>query len=131
MAWTGQPTPSTVEHIGYGKVNDGKSVRVTVPENTTIAARKFYLLDGFLGCAMENVVTGAGQTAEVVLNLEQAEFETDQIDASQNFATGTAIYWDDSEKEFTETATDNRLAGRVTAGKDAGNVIWFILGPQV
>lgn len=131
MAYTGQPVPSTVTNIGYGKISDGKSVKVTVPENTTIEAGKFYLLDGFLGCAFQSVTTGAGETAEVVLNIEPAEYETDQIDTAQTFAKGTVIHWDDVNKRFTETATANRLAGRVTVPKDANNVIWFILGPQV
>lgn len=131
MAYTGQPVPSTVYNLGGGKISDGKSVKVTVPESTTIEAGKFYLLDGFLGCAMQSVTTGTGETAEVVLTIEQAEFETDQIETTQNFAKGTLIYWDVTNKRFTETATSNRLAGRVTVGKDANNVIWFILGPQV
>ena len=132
MAYVGQPVPSTGHNIGYGKISDGKSVKVTVPGSTKIEAGKFYLLDGFLGCAMQSVETGAEKTAEVILNIEQAEYETDQIDTSQTFAKGTLIYWDDNvnNKRFTETATNNRLAGRVTAKKE-NNVIWFILGPQV
>ena len=131
MAYTGQPVPSSVHNIGYGKISDGKSVKVTVPVSTTITAGKFYLLDGFLGCAFQSVTTGAGETAEVVLNIEQAEYETDQINTADDFNVGDLVYWDDTNKQFTETATNNRLAGRVTVGKDAKNVIWFILGPQV
>lgn len=130
MAYVGQPVPSTVININAAKVSDGKSVRVTVPANTTIEAGKFYLLDGFLGCAFQSVTTGAVETAEVILNIEQAEYETDQIDTSQTFAKGTLIYWDGTNKKFTETSTGSRLAGRVTQAKDA-NVICFILGPQV
>jgi hypothetical protein len=131
MAYVGQPVPSTVVNINAAKVSDGKSVRVTVPQNTVIEAGKFYLLDGFLGCAFQSVQTGAGETAEVILNIEQAEYETDQIDTSQTFAKGTLIYWDDVNKRFTETSDGNRLAGRVTQAKDVNNVICFILGPQV
>jgi len=133
MTYVGQPVPSTVVNINAAKVSDGKSVRVTVPVNTTIEAGKFYLLDGFLGCAFQSVTTGAGETAEVILNIEQAEYETDQIDidTSQTFAKGTLIYWDAANNRFTETSTGNRLAGRVTQAKDANNVICFILGPQV
>ena len=126
MAYVGQPIPSTVFNINDAKISDGKSVRVTVPANTTIEAGKFYLLDGFLGCAFQSVTTG-----EVILNIEQAEYETDQIDTSQTFAKGTLIYWDGTNKRFTETSQGNRLAGRVTRAKDANNVICFILGPQV
>lgn len=113
------------------KISDGQSVKVIVPENTVIVAQNFYLLDGFFGAAMQSVTTGPGETSEVVLNIEQAEYETDQISTSQPFKKGTAIYWNESTKKFTETETDNRLVGRVTADKDANNVIWFILGPQV
>ena len=134
MAYVGQPVPSTVINVNSGKFSDGKSVRVTVPANTTIEAGKFYLLDGFLGCAFQSVRTGPGEIAEIILNIEQAEYETDQIDTldtSQTFDKGTLIYWDDSGKKFTETSGGNRLAGRVTQAKDANNVICFILGPQV
>lgn len=134
MAYKGQPFPSTVHERYRAKVSDGKSVRVTVPENTTIEAGKFYLLDGFFGAAMQSVEAGEGETAEVILNIEQAEYETDQIDPTQEFAVGTTIYWDGTQ--LTESPDDGagtayRKVGRVTATKDANNVIWFILGPQV
>ena len=133
MAYVGQPVPSTVVNINAAKVSDGKSVKVTVPVNTTIEAGKFYLLDGFLGVAFQSVQTAPGQTAEVVLNIEQAEYDTNQIeiDTTQNFAKGTLIYWDANNNRFTETSTGNRLAGRVTQAKDSNGVICFILGPQV
>lgn len=131
MSFKGQPVPTTRTSVSRAKVSDGKSVRVIVPQNTVIEAEKFYLLGGYFGVAKQSVTTGAGQTAEVILDIEQAEFETDQISTSQAFATGTAVYWSASTSKFTETATDNRQVGRVTAGKDANNVIWLILGPQV
>ena len=131
MAYVGQPVPSTVFNVNTAKVSDGKSVRVTVPVNTTIEAGKFYFLDGFLGAAFQSVTTGAGETAEVILNIEQAEYETDQIDTSQTFNKGTLLYWDGTSKRFTETSQGNRLVGRVTQAKDTNNVICFILGPQV
>lgn len=130
MAYTGQPVPSTVYNAARAKISDGESVRVKVPESTTVEAGKFYLLDGFLGVAMQSVTTKANETAEVILNIEQAEFETDQINTADDFNVGDLVYWNDTNKQFTETATNNRLAGRVTAEKE-NNVIWFILGPQV
>src|SRR5690606_23272597 len=119
MAYVGQPVPSTVVNINEAKFSDGKSVRVTVPENTVIEAGKFYLLDGFLGAVFQSVQTGPGETAEVILNIEQAEYETVQIDTSQTFAKGALIYWDEANKRFTETSDGNRLAGRVTQAKDS------------
>ncbi|GIO36209.1 hypothetical protein J41TS12_10700 [Paenibacillus antibioticophila] len=131
MSYKGQPVPSTVHHSYRAKVSDGKSVRVTVPANTEVVNQQFYLIGGFFGAATESVKTGAGETAEVILTIEQAEYETDQITTTEDFAAGTLIYWDESTSKFTEVETDNRLVGRVTAGKDANNVIWFLLGPQV
>jgi len=130
MAYKGQPVPSSVHNIGYGKISDGKSVKVTVPESTTIEAGKFYLLDGFLGCAVQSVTTEAEETAEVTLNIEAAEFETDQIDTADAFAKGDKVYWDSGNNRFTTVATDGVFAGVVTVAKDINNVIWFVLVPQ-
>lgn len=120
------------------KVSDGKSVRVTVPENTVIEQGKFYLLDGFFGMAIQSVTTGAGQMAEVVLDIEQAEYETSQINAADAFNKGDKVFYDATAKVLTTNANpdvsgnpQNRPVGRVTLAKDANNVIWFELGPQV
>lgn len=131
MAYTGQPVPSTVYNIGYGKVSDGKSVKVTVPESTKVEAGKFYLLDGFLGCAVQSVETGAGETAEVVLNIEQAEYETDQTKEADRatMAVGTDIYWDKDNKYFTLSGTEI-YAGKITAAADENGVIWFKLAER-
>lgn len=137
MPVQGRPVPTTSYDSYRAKVSDGKSIRVTVPADTVIEANKFYLLDGFFGAAMQSVTTGAGETSEVILNIEQAEFETDQISTTQAFAVGTEVYYNPSTKKLTETAQSGdtepvpfRKVGRVSAAKDANNVIWFILGPQ-
>lgn len=134
MAYKGQPVPTEVYSIGNGKVSDGKSVRVTVSggaSGVTIEAGKFYLVQGFLGCAFTTVEVPAGETVDVILNIEQAEYETDQINTNDDFEVGATIYWDDTNKVFTEDSSVSRLAGRVTAAKDENNVIRFVLGPQV
>ena len=114
------------------KVSDGRSVRVTVPQNTTIEAGKFYLLDGFFGLAVQSVTTGHGETPDYILDSEQAEYETSQITTTDDFNKGDPMYWNDTTKLLTtQTGSGNRLVGRVTVAKDANNVIWFNLGPQV
>ncbi|MBE3576886.1 MAG: DUF2190 family protein [Limnochordales bacterium] len=120
------------------KVSDGRSVRVTVPENTVIEQGKFYLLDGFFGMAVQSVTTGVGQTAQVVLNIEEAEYETSQIKTTDAFNKGDKVFYDAAAKVLTTAANpdasgnpQNRLVGIVTEAKDANNVIWFKLGPQV
>ena len=131
MAYVGQPVPSTVFNINDAKISDGKSVRVTVPGNTTIEAGKFYLLDGFLGCAFQSVTTGAEETAEVILNIEQAEFETDQTKEADraSMTVGEDIYWDKNNKYFTLSATDI-YAGKITSAADSNGVIWFKLAER-
>lgn len=133
MAYTGQPVPSTVYDAAQAKISDGKSVRVSVPESTEIVSGKFYLLGGFLGVAMQSVTTGAGETAEVILNIELAEFETDQIKAADkaSMTAGADIYWDDAAgaKHFTVT-TKAVYAGKITAAADDNNVIWFKLAER-
>lgn len=130
MAYKGQPIPSTLVPITRAKVSDGKSVKVTVPENTSIKAQQFYLLDGFFGMAMESIITVSGETEELTLSIEQAEYETDNIVEKEEFKVGELIYWDDSSKKFTTTKGENRLVAKVTVAKDSNNVIWFLLLPQ-
>lgn len=120
------------------KIGDGKSVKVIVPESTTIEQGKFYLLGGFFGMAVRGVVTGADETALVVLNIEQGEYETSQITVADAFADGDQVYFDEGTGLLTTAANadengnpQNRAVGRVTLAKDANNVIWFLLGPQV
>lgn len=126
-----QRTVPTTSYTSYrAKVSDGKSVLVKVPEKTTIEAGGFYEVGGFFGAAMQSVVTGDGETSEVILSIEQAEYETNQIQTTKAFNAGDLIYF--TAGKFTPDAgADNRLVGRVTQGKDQNNVIWFILGPQV
>jgi hypothetical protein len=68
--------------------------------------------------------------AEVILNIEPAEYETSQIDTADTLAKGAKVYWDTTNKVFTEDATDGVFAGIVTQAKDANNVIWFWFVPQ-
>lgn len=130
----GQANPSVLTPISRTKISDGKSVEVTVPENTEIVAQTFVLLDGFFGAAMESVKTESGKTATIALNVEQGEYETNQITTADAFNKGDLVYYKTSTKKLTTNAgtteAPNRLVGRVTSKKDASNVINFILLPQ-
>ena len=127
------------DRIYNAKISDGKAVKVIVSEGTTLKAQEFCLVSGFFGVAMQDVKTESGETAELILNIEQAEYETNQIKTSDAFEAGTEIYWDHTNKEFTESANDGaesnpapfRKVGRVSSPKDSNNVIWLILGPQI
>lgn len=128
MTIKGNPVPTTVHQQGYFKVSDGKSVRVTVPANSEYKAGQLVLIDGFLGFITRDVKTAAGETAEAILAIEVAEYETDQIDATKDFDKGDKIYWDASTSKLT-TDAKAVFAGVVTAAKDTNNVIWFVLWP--
>lgn len=126
MAYTGQPVPSTTYQQAYFKVGDGQSVRVLVPESSDLKAGQVAYLDGFLGFVVKDVKTAAGETAYGILNIENAEFETDQIDATKTFAKGDRVYWNAATSKLTTDAT-TVFAGVVTAAKDDNDVIWFKL----
>ncbi|WPD20184.1 DUF2190 family protein [Thermaerobacter composti] len=110
------------------KVSDGRSVKVTVPAGTgTVQANTFAEVAGFFGLAVNTAAEGE----QVVLLIEQAEYETSQINAADAFAVGDAVYWDAANKVLTTSdgAGANRRVGRVTQAKDANNVIWFVFEP--
>lgn len=130
MPKQGQAYPSTFYQSHRAKVSDGKSVKVKVPEKTTIEAQRFYILDGFFGAAVQDVVTTDGESSEVTLTIEQAEFETDQTNASQDYKVGTPLFFNQVSGKFTETAAGNRFVGIVTSSKDARGAIWFKLAAQ-
>ncbi len=131
MAYTGQPVPTTVYNVGAAKISDGKSVRVSVPANSgEIKAGDFVYFGGFLGVAMQSLANDTVAAQDLILQIEVAEYETDQTNEAQEFKAGTKIYWDNTNKEFTETPTAI-FAGVVTAAKDDAGVIWFVLMPGI
>jgi hypothetical protein len=114
------------------RVSDGRAVRVTLPASSTVPQYTFALVQGFLGWAGEGVTTGVGQTLPLILTIESAEYESSTIDTAQAYNVGDLLYWDPANNRFsTATIAGGRKAGRVTSGKDANNVIWFVfLGPS-
>jgi hypothetical protein len=129
--YTGQPVPSTTYQSARFMVSDGKSVRVSVPANSgDIAAGQLCYFDGFLGFAMQSLSNNATAAQELILQIEAAEYETDQILTTDTMARGTRIFWDAENKRLTESPT-TIFAGVVTVAKDANNVIWFLLIPGV
>jgi len=109
------------------KVSNGRSVRVTVPAgHGPVEGGKFYRIAGFFGLALKDAAEGE----QVVLVTEQAEYETSQVQTADAFNVGDLVYFDDATKLLTTQATGQPV-GRVTQAKDANNVIWFVMGPQV
>lgn len=133
MAYIGQPTPSTVININQVKISDGKSVDVTVAASNGVNVGEFAVIDGFFGLALKTINAEENTAGEVIaLQIEQAEYITDQIDTTKTFTKGAELYFDPATKKFTD---DNKVTGaffvgRITATKDSNNVIQFILYPQ-
>lgn len=128
MAFDGQPVPSTEYQIPQAKVSDGQSVVVTATGN--VVAGEFYEIGGFLGVAMTNVVGGG----TVVLNIEQAEYQTTKVASGKTFTVGQIVYWDGTQLQFTSDemtgTTPHRVAGRCTSWDNTNKVLTFILAPQ-
>lgn len=119
MARKGQAMPTTVIPSYRAKVSDGKSVKVVADQAVEVS--KFYEIQGFLGAAFQS----AQKDEEVILNIEQAEYETDQL-GDGDFEVGAPIYFADG----TFNTAAGRYAGIVTQEKDEDGVILFILAPQ-
>lgn len=103
------------------RLSDGKAVDVAVPQNTTIEAGKFYALGGVVGMAMQGVITGAGETAKAILEVDFAEYAVKQTGAA--FAKGAAV-------DFTggvfvaAVANSGDLFGVVTKAADGAGSFW-------
>jgi len=126
MAFDGQPVPSTEYQIPQAKVSDGQSVVVTATGN--VVAGEFYEIQGFLGAAMTNGKAGD----KVVLNIEQAEYQTTKVASDKTFTVGQIVYWDRTQftSDATTGTTPHRVAGRCTSWDDTNKVLTFILAPQ-
>lgn len=125
---------STVTHRGKrGQVAEGDSVRViaegAVKRHDLTAAQGFFGMvtdikdkdTGLVG--KEEGVAGD----EVVLTIEQAQYETTLIDEGADYDVGTDVYWDGTK--LVETPTD-LFVGKVTRSKEPGGAIWVLLAPQ-
>jgi len=126
MAFDGQPVPSTEYQIPQPKVSDGQSVVVTATGD--VVAGEFYEIKDFLGAAMTNGKAGD----KVVLNIEQAEYQTTKVASSTTFTVGQIVYWDGTQftSDATTDTTPHRVAGRCTSWDNTNGVLTFILAPQ-
>lgn len=122
------------------RVGDGDAVKVTVPVSRDIIPGRWYLLDGYVGMAMERVITDAATTSVVALEVANKEYEVgnnngaglNEINAADAFALGNDVYFETTTGLFRSVAhgaaapANSVLVGRVTLAKDANNVIWFV-----
>lgn len=127
-----KPVP-IVSHTGKrGKIADGNSVKVVA--DGPVKIHELAAASGFFGMVTDikdvdgNTGLREGKKDDLItLTIEQAQYETTQIDAGVEYAVGTDVYWDGSK--LVETATD-LYVGKVTRSKEAGGAIWVLLAPQ-
>lgn len=124
----------TVVHKGKrGKVAEGDSVRVIA--DGVVKRHELTVAQGFFGMVTDIKDKNTGDVGkvegvagdEVVLTIEQSQYETTLIDEGLDYDVGTDVYWDGSK--LVEDATD-LYVGKVTRSKAPGGAIWVLLAPQ-
>ena len=98
-------------------VQSGHTITLTAPY--AVASGDGLRVGSIFGVAAGDATSGATVEAALV-----GVFDLRKV-ASQVWAPGDKIYWDDDKKEATKTATSNTLVGVATeaAAGGAGNVI--------
>jgi predicted RecA/RadA family phage recombinase len=69
-----------------------------------------------VGVSMVGIAVKSGLIGEVI-TLELEKVWTIKAKDSEAIAIGYVVYWDDTAKELTKTATDNIYAGRALSSK--------------
>lgn len=125
---------ATKKHpIPRAKISDGLTVTVMANEtkSKTLEPQTFVTIGGFTGLITEKTVIEANTPTKVVLTIEQAEYETTQIDTSVDYKTGDFLYL--VGDKFTNAAPEENAikVGKLVNPKNSLNAITFILLPQV
>jgi len=114
-----------------GKVNDGRSVRVTVPAGRSVKAGELVYLDGWFGIAQSSVEAEEGGSGELVaLSIEDCVVSTSKLDGLAAFNALDSCYWDVAEGVVTTTEKyGNPFIGVCVRGLADGTV-HIKLAPQ-
>ncbi|HOA16016.1 MAG TPA: DUF2190 family protein [Bacillota bacterium] len=129
---------ANLDYFGYaivrppgGKVNDGKSVRVTVPAGVTVTAGELVYLDGWYGIAQSTVAADAGGAGEpMALSIEDCVISTSKLDSLVPFNAWDSCYWDKDANVVTTTETyGDPFIGTCVRGL-ANGTVHIKLAPQ-
>ena len=115
------------------KMADGNSVDVVVPDTVVVAQGEFVFLQGFFGLAEFDDKPVAAGPATIAINIERAQYDTDQIVTATAYAVGDLVNFDTTGKLFTKAAVTGAVIGpvaRVTIAKNTDNVIGILLLDQ-
>ncbi len=100
-------------------IQKGDTVSVTAP--AALASGQGVLVGGLFGVAAHSAVQGA--SVEVV---RKGVFELNAVTADTG-AQGAKMYWDNTNRRLTTTATNNTLVGCLTAAKDGDDTTAMVL----
>jgi hypothetical protein len=115
------------------KVSDGLSVRVVCPDGDVSAQGEFHFYDGFFGFNLTRPKLDPTGDVAIILQIEQAEYETNQIDAAGTFAAGAKVFFTPGSGTTPGVLHDGagtHYVGIVTVEKDASGAIWMHLAAQ-
>jgi predicted RecA/RadA family phage recombinase len=98
-------------------VQPGNTITLTAPYDVASG-------DGLLVGAIFGVATGAAANGEPIEAALVGVFDLKKV-GSQAWAVGDKIYWDNTAKQATKTATDNTLIGAAieAVGNGAGETV--------
>lgn len=98
-------------------VQPGNTVTLTAPYDVASG-------DGLLVGAIFGAATGAAANGEAIETALVGVFDLKKV-GSQAWAVGDKIYWDNTAKQATKTATDNTLIGVAieAVGNGAGETV--------
>jgi predicted RecA/RadA family phage recombinase len=98
-------------------VQPGNTITLTAPYDVASG-------DGLLVGAIFGVATGAAANGEAIEVALVGVFDLKKV-GSQAWAVGDKIYWDNTAKQATKTATDNTLIGAAieAVGNGAGETV--------
>ena len=117
----------TTDRPPGGKVNDGKSVRVTVPAGASVQAGELVYLDGWFGLAMADVAAAAGGSGEpVALSIEDCVVSTSKLDELVTFTALDSCYWVEGNSSWSETlviVTSDHETGYLTGSSGIYNEV--------
>jgi hypothetical protein len=115
------------------KMADGNSVDVSIPDGTVVAQGEFVSAQGFFGLAEFDDKPVSTGIAIIAINIERAQYDTDQIVTASAYAVGDLVNFDTAGKLFTKAAVTGAVIGpvaRVTVAKNTDNVIGILLLDQ-
>lgn len=108
-------------------VSDGHTLTVTSPNGGTTSGAAYLIGTNVFGVAVTDSVAGDGVAIRV-----NGVFDNQPKAAGAAWAEGDLLYWDNTAKNFTKTATANTKAGvAVVAALTADTVGTVKIGPMV